>query len=90
MDRGAWRATVHGVTEHDMTELLTHTKFCCPLWLCLSLQIPHTFRTTPGRLQSMGSQRVGYDCVIKHPILRALTFKGIFHSNKNTKLQNRK
>ena len=25
MDRGAWRATVHRVTELDMTEQLTHT-----------------------------------------------------------------
>ena len=26
MDRGAWRATVHGVTKSDMTEWLTHTQ----------------------------------------------------------------
>ena len=25
MDRGAWRATVHGVTELDMTELTEHS-----------------------------------------------------------------
>ena len=25
MDRGTWQATVHGVTESDMTEQLTHT-----------------------------------------------------------------
>ena len=25
VDTGAWRATVHGVTESDMTEWLTHT-----------------------------------------------------------------
>ena len=28
MDRGAWRAAVHGVTELGMTELLTFFIFC--------------------------------------------------------------
>ena len=27
MDRGAWRATVYGVTELDMTEQLTQSRF---------------------------------------------------------------
>ena len=25
MDRGVWQATIHGVSESDTTELLTHT-----------------------------------------------------------------
>ena len=29
MDRGAWKATIHGVTQLDTTERLTHT----PVWL---------------------------------------------------------
>ena len=27
MDRGAWQATVHGVTVSDMTEQITHTQY---------------------------------------------------------------
>ena len=30
MDRGTWRARVHGVSELDMTEQLTHTQSAVP------------------------------------------------------------
>ena len=30
IDRGAWWATVHGVSETDMTEQLTHTRVRFP------------------------------------------------------------
>ena len=33
MDRGAWRATIHGVAKKDMTEQLTHTAW--PPWVQL-------------------------------------------------------
>ena len=67
MDRGAWQATVHEVTKSqtqlsDFTftfhfhalekEMATHSSL-------LAWEIPRT--EGPGRLQSMGSQRVGHD-----------------------------
>ena len=30
MDRGAWQATVHGVTELDMTDQAHKSVFLCP------------------------------------------------------------
>ena len=39
MDRGAWRATVHGAAESDMTE---HTQQQRPVWPPFLLQLPRT------------------------------------------------
>ena len=67
MDGGAWKAAVHGVAEgwtrlSDFTftfhfhalekEMATHSSV-------LAWQIP--WMEEPGRLQSMGSLRVGHD-----------------------------
>ena len=67
MERGAWKATGHGVAEgrtrlSDFTftfhfhalekDMATHSRV-------LAWRIPWTEK--PGRLQSMGSHRVGHD-----------------------------
>ena len=67
MDRGAWKAAVHGVTEgqtrlssftftfhfHALEkEMATHSSV-------LAWRMPGT--AEPGGLPSMGSHRVGYD-----------------------------
>ena len=34
MDRGGWQATVHGVTESDTTEVISHAKkITIRIWL---------------------------------------------------------
>ena len=40
MDRGAWWATVHGVTELDMTELHTLLFFHSDIWKSWFMQLP--------------------------------------------------
>ena len=62
MDKGAWKAAVHGVAKSDFTftfcfralekEMATHSSV-------LAWRIPGTGE--PGGLPSMGSHRVGHD-----------------------------
>ena len=66
MDRGVWRATVYGITESDTTEQLpliylssNSEKAMAPHSSTLAWKIP--WMEEPGRLQSMGSLRVGHD-----------------------------
>ena len=42
MDRGAWRATIHGVTESDMTEQLSAWVFPVIIYGCESWTIKKT------------------------------------------------
>ena len=67
MDRGAWRATVHGVAKRQ-TQLSDFTltfhfhaleKEMATYSSVLAWRIPGTGE--PGGLPSMGSHRVGYD-----------------------------
>ena len=59
MDRGAWRATVQGVTK-SWTQLSTHTeRAMAPHSGTLAWKIP--WMEEPGGLQSMVSLRAGYD-----------------------------
>ena len=67
MDGGAWKAAVHGVAE-DRTQLSDFTftfhfhaleKEMATHSSILAWRVPGT--EEPGRLQSMGSQRVGQD-----------------------------
>ena len=59
MNRGAWWATVHGVTESEMTERLTHRWRMVTHSSILAWEIPWT--EEPGGLQSIRSWRVGHD-----------------------------
>ena len=77
MDRGAWQATVHGFTELDMTEQLTHIWYSQNdkiILLCLILEIAKEMgilssilswripgTEEPGGLSSTGLHRVGHD-----------------------------
>ena len=45
MDRGAWQATIHGVS-HCQTQLSTHTLYCSPLG-CTNLHFHHQHSRVP-------------------------------------------
>ena len=73
MDGGAWQAAVHGVTR-SQTRLSDFTftfhfyaleKEMAAHYSILAWKI--TWTEEPGRLQSMGSQRVGHDLVTDQP-----------------------
>ena len=64
MDREAWRAAIHGVTKSrtwlsDWSERASKEKAMATHSSTLAWQIP--WMEEPGRVQSMGSWRVGYD-----------------------------
>ena len=65
MDRGAWRATVHGVVEPDMTERLTHMmlEHCTHVWWTVWLGVEswggNHFPAEFGRRRSVDFQREG-------------------------------
>ena len=54
MDRGAWRATVHGVTESDVTEH-THTRRYRSHFyhLCLYLRVREMVRTEAPHVRTL-------------------------------------
>ena len=50
MDRGAWRATVHGVAESDTTKQLTHFIYLLISIYCLSIYLPTGLAKNPNKL----------------------------------------
>ena len=76
MDRGAWWATIHGVTKNrtrlsDFTSYIYMEKAMATHSSTVAWKIPWT--EEPGRLQSMGSRRVGH-------LLSSFTFTFHFYA----------
>ena len=57
MDRGGWQATVHGVTESDTTEVISHAKkITIRIWLTRSWRL-RSSRSSVTKLEAQQSQQ---------------------------------
>ena len=65
MDRGAWRATVHGVTELDTTEKDIDTTLPCYFWFQVFLLKKKNFCFSPEDKTSAPPQMF-FTCTVQH------------------------
>ena len=55
MDRGAWRATVHGVAESSMTEMTEHATRICWVLIATGEKAMATHSSTHGNPMDGGA-----------------------------------
>ena len=59
MDRGAWRATVHGVAELDMTEISCHSTISAVTGFDMKRKWPRSHGAAEGLQESLHRTSVG-------------------------------